>query len=522
MKKIIITLLITGIFSSGCTDLDLSPKDGAVAEFTFVDVLSFKQYLAKIYGAYMMTGQDGPAGDADLSLVNDEGFTSYMRAYWKAQQITTDETHLTWTDGGIQDMNMQQWTSENQFVRVLYYRLALIISLSNDFLSNSDESILIGKGFSTSEITEINVFNAEVRFLRALAYWHAIDMFRNVPLVTAITSTPPSQATPLEVFEFIETELAAVESVLPDPQQGEYGRADKGAIWMLQAKLYLNAEIHVGQDRYSDCLTAVNKVIESVYSLETDYHSNFRADNHLSNELIFNFNSDGVNSQTWGGTTFLVHAPILTTMEPADYGVDAGWSGPRATSVFVNKFADITGATDTRAIFVTTGRTITLPEPNNNASIGGYGVPKYTNKLTDGTDGSNPTFVDTDWPVFRLADAYLMYAEATLRNASGGDAATALGYINMLRERAYGNTSGNITQGDLTLGFILDERSREMYWEGTRRIDLIRFGQFTTAGVWPWKGGEENGVVTDAKYNIFPIPATDLAANPNLVQNNGY
>lgn len=519
MKKIFI-LIITSILVGGCTDLDLSPATGTTADFTFVDGPSYKQYLAKIYGAYMLTGQDGPAGDADLALVNDEGFTSYMRAYWKAQQITTDETHLTWTDGGIQDMNMHQWTSENQFVRVLYYRLALIISLSNDFLAQSTDAKLDEKGLSANEIATIKGYESEVRFLRAMAYWHALDLFRNVPLVTEITTNPPSQATPQETFDFIEAELNAIESNLPDPGENEYARADKAAVWMLQAKLYLNAEVYIGQAKYTECLTAVNKVINSgQYMLAPEYLHNFMADNNNSTELIFTFTSDGLNSQTWGGTTFLVHAPILTTMEPTDYGVDAGWSGPRATSVFVDKFTD---PNDGRNIFVTDQRIINIPEPNNNASEGGYGVPKYSNKTSTGADGSNQTFVDTDWPVFRLADAYLMYAEAVLRGGSGGDAGTALGYINELRERAYGDTSGNITSGELSLNFILDERSREMYWEGTRRVDLIRYDQFTTSGVWPWKGGEEFGTTTSAHLRIFPIPSTDLAANPNLKQNEGY
>jgi len=506
----------------GCTDLDLRPATGTTANFTFTDADAYKQYMAKIYASYMLTGQDGPAGDPDLKLVNDEGFTSYMRAYWKAQQITTDETHLTWTDGGIQDMNQHTWTSENQFVRVLYYRLALIISLSNDFLEQSTSAKMTDNGLTSTDMELVNEFKAEVRFLRAMAYWHALDLFRNVPLVTAITTTPPSQATPEQLFEFIESELNDIESALSTPGANEYGRVDQGALWMLQAKLYLNAEVYIGMDKYSESLAATNKVIGSIYSLNSDYLANFKADNHTSNELIFNFTSDGLNSQTWGGTTFLVHAPILETMTPEDYGVDAGWSGPRATKTFVNKFADITGATDTRAIFVTAGRSIEISEPNDNASIGGYGVPKYSNKNSDGSDGSHATHVDTDWPVFRLGDAYLMYAEAALRGANGGDLNTALSLINDLRERAYGDVSGNITAPELTLDFILDERSREMYWEATRRADLIRFDQFTTSGVWPWKGGEEQGKTTDAKYNIFPLPATDLAANPNLKQNDGY
>jgi hypothetical protein len=522
MKKIILLVVFVSTFIS-CTDLDLKPASGTTAQFTFIDAFSYKQYMAKIYGAYMLTGQDGPAGNADLALVNDEGFTSYMRAYWKAQQITTDETHLTWTDAGIQDMNQHTWTSENQFVRVLYYRLALIISLSNDFLEQSSPQKMTENGVPASDVDEILGFRNDVRFLRAMAYWHALDLFRNVPLVTTITSSPPSQATPQEIFDFIESELNEIEPDLPDPKTEEFARVGKAAVWMLLAKLYLNAEVYIGQPKYTECITEVNKVIGSgMYSLNPVYLNNYKADNELSPELIFAFASDGLLSQTWGGTTFLVHAAILGTMSPSTYGVDAGWSGSRATSVFVNKFADITGATDKRAIFVTAGRTIDIPVPNDNASTGGYGVPKYSNLTSAGAQGSHQTFVDTDWPVFRLGDAYLMYAEAVLQGGTGGDVTTALGYVNELRERAYGDASGNITAGELNLDFILDERSRELYWEATRRVDLIRFGQFTTSGIWPWKGGTEAGSITDAHYNIFPIPATDLAANPNLVQNPEY
>jgi starch-binding outer membrane protein, SusD/RagB family len=116
-----------------------------------------------------------------------------------------------------------------------------------------------------------------------------------------------------------------------------------------------------------------------------------------------------------------------------------------------------------------------------------------------------------------------MYAEAVLRGGTGGDAGTALNYINMLRERAYGDTGGNVAAADLTLDFILDERARELYWEAHRRTDLIRFGKFTGDNyLWAWKGAVQEGREVDAKYNIFPIPAADVVANPNLTQNTGY
>jgi hypothetical protein len=123
--------------------------------------------------------------------------------------------------------------------------------------------------------------------------------------------------------------------------------------------------------------------------------------------------------------------------------------------------------------------------------------------------------------MFRLADAYLIYAEAAARGA--GDRTLALQYVNALRTRAYGNTSGNITAAQLTADFILDERARELYWEGSRRTDLIRFNKYTSATyVWPWKGGVKDGKSVSDFYKIYPIPSTDLTANPNLKQNTGY
>src|SRR5262249_26823773 len=149
----------------------------------------------------------------------------------------------------------------------------------------------------------------------------------------------------------------------------------------------------------------------------------------------------------------------------------------------------------------------------------GVAAPKFTNVTSTGAPGSHPTHVDTDFPMFRLGDAYLIYAEAALRGG-GGSTAQALTYVNALRQRAYGNSSGTIAASDLTLPFILAERQRELLWEATRRTDLVRFQQFTGGTyIWAWKGGTAAGSATDAKYNLYPIPANELIANPNLKQN---
>ncbi|MCU0348366.1 MAG: RagB/SusD family nutrient uptake outer membrane protein, partial [Saprospiraceae bacterium] len=237
---------------------------------------------------------------------------------------------------------------------------------------------------------------------------------------------------------------------------------------------------------------------------------------------IFAIPFDGLSTQTWGGTTYLVHAPIGGSMDATQYGVNGGWFGIRTTSAFVDKFTDITGNSDERAIFYTDGQSKEISEtgiPNFNE---GYAVPKFTNVTRDGQTGADLNHPDTDFPMFRLADVYLMYAEAVLRGGTGGDVATAVGYINQLRNRAYDGDNGNITEGELTLDFILDERSRELYFEGHRRTDLIRFNQFSENGVWPHKGGTAAGQPTEAFRNLFPIPATEILANPKLEQNPGY
>ncbi len=515
-----IFLLIIGLLFVQCTDLDLAPEDASTEDEVFRDAEAYRNYLAKLYGSFSLTGQDGPSGDGDISIVNDEGFTSYIRVYWKAQELTTDEAVIAWTDAGIRDLHEHSWSSENQFVRVLYYRIALIVSIANDFLNQSSDEKLAENGISESDQTIIKEYRNEARYLRAMAFWHALDLFRNIPLETQVSANIPSQVSPQELYDFIKEELIAIESELPDPGANEYGRVDKGAVWMLQSKLYLNAEVMVGIDDYAACIEACNNVINNgVYSLDPTYQALFMKDNHESSEIIFALNSDGKNTQNWGNTTFLVHAAIGGTMVDADYGVINGWAGLRTTQDFVAQFPDMTGDIDSRAIFYTDGQSLGIDD------IGvfeqGIAVPKYTNTNLAGEAGSDPTHVDTDYPMFRLGDAYLMYAEAMLRGG-GGDMDLAVGYINALRERAYGNTNGNITSSDLDLDFILDERSRELYWEATRRIDLVRFGQYTDQGIWAWKGNVKEGRTTEAFRNIFPIPASDILANPNLVQNPGY
>ncbi|MCB0556031.1 MAG: RagB/SusD family nutrient uptake outer membrane protein [Phaeodactylibacter sp.] len=525
MKKIInISLIfILGVLSA-CTDLDVTPKNDLTPDVFFTEDDAYARFLDRIYAGLAVTGQQGPAGNADIKGI-DEGFSQYIRQYWQLQELSTDEAVIAWVqDDGLFDLHDHSWGSANPFVRATYYRIFFQVSLANEFLRESTDDKLDGRGVSEEVRAEMPAFRAEARFLRALSYWHGIDLFGNIPFYTeeqAIGGSAPRQASREEVFNYLIGELQDIEADMLAPGTNAYGRADRAALWMLQAKLYLNGEVYTGKPYYTECIAACNKVISSgAFSLQENYSHNFLADNHLSPEIIFAVNFDGEFTQTYGGTTYLVHAAIGGNMDAANFGVNSGWGGLRTTSALVDLFPDETGGIDERAIFYTDGQTKSIESLTEFTN--GYAVPKYQNVTSDGTPGSDLTFADTDYPMFRLADAYLMYAEAVLRNGQGGDVATAVGYINQLRERAYNNANGNITADGLTLDFILDERARELYWEGHRRQDLIRYNLFTENGIWPWKGGVKEGKTTEAFRNLYPIPANDLLANPNLSQNDGY
>jgi starch-binding outer membrane protein, SusD/RagB family len=350
-------------------------------------------------------------------------------------------------------------------------------------------------------------------------------MFGAVPFVTEaneVGSTLPKQGSRSEIFAYIESEVKAIENELTAPRQNEYGRADRGAAWALLAKLYLNAQVYVGSPKFTESITYCNKIISAnAYALEGDYKNLFLADNNLSKEMIFTVQFDGVKTKTWGGMTFLVHAPVGGSMNPADFGINGGWGGLRTTKQFVGLFSDITGKTDTRAMFYTTGQNLDIAEIPTFTD--GYAITKYKNITSKGVKGSDTegNFPDNDFPVFRLADIYLTYAEAVLRGGTGGDQATALSYVNALRTRAYKGATGNVTS--LNIDLMLAERGRELYWEAQRRTDLIRFGKFTDASyLWAWKGNVKDGKGVSSNLNLFPIPSSDIVANPNLKQNPGY
>jgi hypothetical protein len=532
ISNTVLAVLVLFMTQSCTKKLDLTPTNDVTSLVVYSTPAGYKQVLGKVYGSFALTGNQGPAGNGDVQGI-DEGFSDFYRLFWKAQELSTDEAVISWGDVGIQDFHNMNWTSNNSFLTGLYYRCLYQITLCNDFIRESADDKLAARGITGADADNIRQYAREARFLRAFQYWVLIDLYGNPPFATeetVIGGAPPPRGTRAAIFSYIESELKAIEPNMPAARTNEYGRADKAAVWALLARLYLNAQVYTqdpvtltpGAAKFTEAITWSKKVIDAGYTLVSNYAWLMRADNNLNtSEFIFTINYDGLHTQGYGGTTFLTHACVGGSMPASTFGVGGGWSGTRTTKNLPLLFPDLTGTTDKRSQFYTSGQSLEIG--NLTAFIDGLAVTKYKNVKRDGSAGQSQDFSDVDMPLFRLPEMYLIYAEAVLRGGTGGDATTAVGYINTMRTRAYGNAGGNISTGQLTLDFVLDERARELYWEGFRRTDLVRYGKFTeSAYLWPWKGGVSSGTGVPAFRKLYPIPSRDINSNTNLIQNPGY
>ena len=407
---------------------------------------------------------------------------------------------------------------------------------------------------------------AEVHFIRALYYYFLLDNFGN-PSFSENVGETPRQIQSADLFNWIVKELEDNMGGMLPPSirkkgSANYGRADQSAAWMLLTRLYLNAEKYTGTPQWDKAKQYAEKVIkESGRSIwmgdnaTTHKSSNgkwsayqmlFMADNDSSgafDESIFAFITDGASTASWGASTFLFAASWDNNMV-AVYPqlTDQAWGGNRTRVDLVEKFittSQLDGLSDwkTETIIAAAGDDRALLFGDNAKGDGGLKDRKYTNDdlatFTDGiatvkhttqrSDGgsvSNTTHNDNDIILMRLAEAYLAYAEAEAR-AAGSNTTLAEGtrLINVLRTRA-NNSDQHSTY---TLREVLDERARELYFEGVRRTDLIRYGYYGNSSyTWQWKGGVHEGGKFGAYRNIFPIPQTEIATNSNLKQNPGY
>jgi len=520
-KLFIIIITVLSVLLLSCEDmLDQTPHTETTSADVYAVAANYKVVLAKLYASFVIAGQEKGGGDADLS--SNSGM-DYMRCYFNLQECGTDEVASSWLEGdNVGDLTYLSWDANDPWVSDMYYRIYYTIALCNEFLRNAGDDQIAG--FTEAEQEAIRHYRAEARFLRALAYYHAMDFFRDIPFVTekdAVGAFTPPCYESSQVFDFVETELKDINTDLLASDSCEYGRASRPAAWALLARLYLNAGIYTDSTRYTDCITYCKNIIDENYSLESDYAKLFNADNNLrTNEIIFSLPVDATHTVSWGATTYIVCGEVSYSsdyQDPADYGIVSGWGMFRVRG----EIPELFDAADGRGMFFTEGQTQWLDKAVDDGT-NGYLVEKWTNLTDDGEAASNTSDggVNTDFPMFRLADVYLMLAESVLRGGDGSSESQALGYMNQLRARAFGSnyeTSGKVTETQLDLDFILDERARELYWEGTRRTDLVRYDLFTTSDyLWQWKGGIKAGKAVESKYNYYPIPTSDLTANPNL------
>ena len=564
LKNILYSMMLgTAVLTSATScvsDLDQYPQTETTSKDVYTSLANYEAVLGKIYAAMVTSGQGKGGDNKDMSSVLNSGSGfDYMRMFINMQECGTDEFASTWLTGEqTTGLTYLSWDANDAWVSDMYYRIYYNIALCNEFLRNANNA-----NFSGADAEKMKEYKAEVRFMRALFYYHALDFYRNIPMVTEndpVGSYIPPRYTPQQTFDYIESELKdCVGDMLP-ASTCPYGQASQGAAYTLLAKLYLNSEVYTGVAKYAECKEACEKVMDMGYSLESDYSKLFNADNDKrTNEIIFALPVSAEHTVSWGSSTYLVCGQVSMSnanQNVADYGVTAGWSEFRLRPEFVDKFTqtDIDGNGDKRCKFFTNGQSKDISSMTDEAS--GYLSEKWSNQKDDGTTASNTADagVETDFPLFRLADVYLMYAECVVRCKDANDKPLdwdpwngginindqtviesrkkgAIYWINLLRERAYGkdengNPRGqvwkeNFSSKEAFLQFILDERARELYHEGYRRTDLIRYGQFTTNKyIWQWKGGVHDGQAVDSKYNIYPIPNTELTANPNLHNDN--
>jgi starch-binding outer membrane protein, SusD/RagB family len=565
---------LAGLSTSCTKDLDQTPKYELTPDRQYVDLAGYTQVLAKLYAGFAVSGQadpDATSGNSDISNI-DAGTGNYLRQYWSAQELSTDEAVVAWNDPGIQDWHNMNWDANNTLINGLYNRLYYEISICNEFLRESTDEKLNSRGITGDAASQVKLYRADARFLRAVAYSHVIDLFGNGPFATETTvatlgNTPP-YGTRKQLFDFAESELLACASALPLPHANQYGRVDQAAAWGYLARLYVNAEVYTGETptassthtngtaRWADAAKYAKLAIDAGYTLvknsssaSSAYGRNFLADNNTgpaTQEIIWPIIYDVNTTRSYGGTTFIINGSTSSAVTPWQkiVGQTTGWGGLRGTSALVDQFFKAGGDTtrDQRGRFwLTPPRAPYQPKANDTAKVRQYlritnlsdftrgpGVLKFRNVTSTGTpQGGASNFSSVDYPMLRVADLMLIYAEAVVRG--GGDQTTALGYVNDIRRRAYGNNSADVTWAtvsQLTGGqpeFILDERSRELFWEGVRRTDLIRFRRFVeNTYTWPWKGGVMNGTSVAAFRELYPLPSSDLTVNGNLKQNAGY
>ena len=515
--------------------IPLNPTDVTSETAYGADEAGYLSGLTKLY--FQLVSND----TQDL-MVTDEGASEFIRSLWSTQEVTTDAAKNAWPDPWVNDLNKNTWRGDvlNDAVYGVYVRSLQGIAYINEYLRQTTEDKLDSRGVSADLKTKIQGFRAEARFLRAYFYWALVDSFGNVPFSTEDSpfggGYNPPQAPRAEIFNYVVSELeylASSESAMP-AAQACYPRADKGSCLGLLARMYLNAEVYTGTAMWAEAKKTCERIYELPYKLAPTHDELFRGDNgenpDARGEFLFAASYHKDYTQSWGGTTYLTCGSLNGDDGPLYLtGCGDGWSGNRISSDFIQKYFNVSnvdyaaGTYDCADLrgkrFLNKGRT-EMTEADLMVFTAGWSCYKFSNIKHNQTadqfvaEVGTQTYSDIDFPLIRLGEIHLIYAEACMH--AGGNAAEQV--------KALADRAGVAAPAVIDEDFLIAERARELLWEGHRRTDLVRYGKFTSKDFpWPFKGGSFQGNVDLGDHmNIFPIPSTELATNLDLIQNPGY
>ena len=546
-------------FTACVQDLDTTPIDPNSST-------SFNQerMFTKCYSCMAVIGQSGPGEDSDVEGM-DAGMSGFYRTIWYCNDLTTDEAYWIWDDPESRGLPTTNWTGESEMIKGIYTRLNLNIKYCNHYIT-----------YASTDTQEDKYRMAEVRWIRAFHYFFLMDMFLYAPHITEESSDYPHFKSRYEIYEWLVDELEDIIVELPAQRISKY-RVGKAAAQLLLARIYLNADVY---NKYNPNWT-FGKTWEKAYkaatavitdnpqlqlvtdSVETDsafvysaYQRLFMGDNHREDvikESVFQIYQDGLYTQSHAGANFLVAGPRIGGMNA--WGIESEWHALRTSPTLVDKFLKPKNIKrdaavqmiydeyqmpkqlgDDRAILCSYGMNTTEKKNFDLSGTAKYGsnanfyeswaglkftavyssasLPKYSPR-------QNAGWADTDIPMLRLAEAYMTQAEALFRM---GRIAEAKDIINdVIRARA--NAEPLQSLDEVTL---LDEWSREFWFEGRRRIDLIRFERFFGPEAdkgghqYHWEGrlGDPDNrpyVSGSEEYmNWFPVPSEDKRSNPNF------
>lgn len=499
---------LMGVATSCVGDLDLKPNDPNI-KLELTTVAEWDGYLARLYGNLYRD---------DIISTSDGGAGTFTRTHFNLNEIVADECFISeaWNDPGYQPLNKNQWSSDNEWIYAAFAREFFIAKMGGEFMAN-----MLSNGAAFFDEAEVKARVAEASALRGLAYYMMIDLFGRGPWVDAssVTGAIPPTYDRKQLFDAITAELEEYVPQLKPAAEQAYGRVSREAGYMLLAKLYLNAEVYTGTAMYDKCAAALKNVVNTGIQLAPTYKYLFCAtnDKYVGNgEILWAVPQEQGRMDAWGGTTYLTCGAWLPSageeiLKKLNYK-DA-WGGLRLRP----ELSRALKGDNRRLIFEGSFQEDIPTLGGNDATSCGYMLIKYSNSPEDdydneaGNNNNNVAMSNTDYPLFRLADAYLMLAECQMR----GVECDGLRYLNLVRERA-----GMPAMQAITADELLKERQCELYLEGHRRSDLIRFGKYTGSSYnWSWKNGEYTGASLPEYRALFPIP---MQYTGTIGQNPGY